>query len=269
MKKCFAKLMRCVIPAMLVFIAAGCGKDPAAGDGSLEKVLNDKQLIIGLDENYPPMGYVDENGEIVGFDIDVAQEVCNRLGISLVKKPIDWDEKEKELNSGAIDCIWSGMSVTPEREESMNLSQPYMKNELIFVVTSKSDAKSVSDLEGKTVGVQAGSTTQETIESSALYDKIKVNLNKDNIELFGELTNGTADAVLVDSVVAYFYISRSSEKFYVLPDSFREETLAIGFRKDDQTLRDRVQEIISEMKADGTLREISVKWFGSDITIVK
>ena len=250
----------------------GCGgpqTDAAQDDGSLEKILNAKQLVLGLDASFPPMGFTDEAGEIVGFDIDMAQEVCERLGVTLVKRPIDWDTKEEDLNTGAIDCIWNGLSVTPGRAESMNLSEPYMKNQQIFVVLGDSDAKGLRDLSGARVGVQSGSTAQEALEESSLYGSVEITALGDNLELMELLRAGSLDAVLLDSVVAYYYISASEESYFVLPDSLSEEKFAVGFRKGDQALRDRVQELISDMKADGTLGEISRKWFGSDITTVK
>ncbi|MCR5800567.1 MAG: amino acid ABC transporter substrate-binding protein [Lachnospiraceae bacterium] len=259
--------------ALILVMANGCGSDSSAKDTdqdeSLQKVLDSGQLVIGLDEEYPPMGFRDDSGEIVGFDIDVAKEVCNRLGIQLVTKPIDWSEKENELNSGNIDCIWNGMSVTPERAQAMNLSDPYMKNELIFVVSGNSNIESMTDLKGCRIGMQAGSTTLDALAETSLGTEITIVEGDNNIELYQMLNSGSLDAVLVDSIVSYWYISNSDETFYVLPESLREETFAVGFRKEDNALRDRVQELISEMKTDGTLRGISEKWFGSDITIVK
>ena len=269
------KRLRAGLTAVIVMLAAaGCGTGgkpplPPESDGSLQKILDAKQLILGLDASFPPMGFTDETGEIVGFDIDVAQEVCNRLGVELVKWPINWDTKEYALNNGTIDCIWNGMSVTPGRAAEMCLSEPYMRNELIFVVSGRSDAKGVRDLAGKRVGMQSGSTAQEALEASDLYKDVTVVTLDENITLLQCLKEGTLDAVLLDSVVAYYFISTSKESFFVLPDSLGEEDLAIGFRKDDRELRNRVQEIISGMKADGTLGEISKKWFGSDITIVR
>lgn len=272
-RSALAKLLAGVVTMALLLTAAGCGgganKNDAADDGSLQKVLDAKQLVLGLDASFPPMGFTDESGELVGFDIDVAQAVCDRLGIALVKRPIDWDAKEDDLNGGTIDCIWNGMSATPERAESMDLSEPYMKNELIFVVSGDSDAKGVRDLKGKTVGVQSGSTAQEMLEASELYGDISVAPLGDNLELLEQLKRGKVDAALLDSVVAYYFIFISDERYFVLPDSLGEEEYAIGFRKGDQALRDKVQEIIGDMKADGTLSDISTKWFGSDITIVK
>ncbi len=256
---------------LIATIFAGCHEqgDEPSGDGSLKEVMRKGQLVLGLDENFPPMGFTDKDGEIVGFDIDVARQVCSRLGVELVTKPIDWSEKERLLNDGTIDCIWNGMSVTPERAETMCLSEPYMKNEMIFMIPQESDARGTMDLPGKTIGVQEGSTAQEILEAADFYKDIEVVTFSDNIEMLGQLDEGNLDAALVDSVVAYYYTSISDEPYFVLPDSLSEEKIAIGFRKDDVELRNRVQQIISDMKADGMLAIISTKWFGGDITIIK
>jgi ABC-type amino acid transport substrate-binding protein len=271
-KAAFERLLFLIFSAAaVVLLAAGCGrKEPAVeADLSLQRVLAKQELVLGLDAGFPPMGFLDGTGEIVGFDVDVAQEVCDRLGVALVKRPINWDAKEAELNNGTIDCIWNGMSVTPGRAESMNLSEPYMKNELIIVVGGGSDTKGLRDLRGKRVGVQSGSTAQEVLEASDIYPEITLVPLEDNLVLLRQLKDGLVDAALVDSVVAYYFIFSSDDRYFVLPDSLGEEEYAIGFRKDAQTLRDRVQELISEMKGDGTLGDISTKWFGSDITTVK
>ena len=259
---------------MLLFNFSGCmgecaNKSEGEEDNSLEKVLKSGVLVLGLDEGYPPMGFRNDAGEICGFDIDVAEEVCRRMGICLVTKSINWDTKEEELDNGIIDCIWNGMSVTPEREKTMALSEPYMKNELIFVVPGDSEAKANHDLVGKTVGIQAGSSVEDVIANNSYCQDMKVSPYEENLTLLKELRQGHMDAALIDSIVAYYFIFSSDEKYYVLPNSLSEEECAIGFRKNDLALRDRVQEIIHEMKADGSLGKISTKWFGADITIVR
>ena len=271
--------------AALITACAGCGNNggttasttttaaktnaAAASDDSLQKVMDAKKLVLGLDASFPPMGFTNEANEIVGFDIDVAQEVCNRLGIELVKQPINWDNKEEDLNLGKIDCIWNGMSVNAARAEAMNLSEPYMNNEMIFVVPGNSDVKSMDDLKGKTVGVQTGSTAQEILEAAEIYKDITVTPLEDNVTLLNQMELGFSDAVFLDSVVAYYYITENNKDYYVLPDNLESEEYAIGFRKGDQALRDKVQETLSAMKADGALGKISEKWFGSDVTTVK
>lgn len=238
-------------------------------DNSLQKVLDEKKLVLGLDASFPPMGFTDESNEIIGFDIDVAQEVCDRLGVELIKQPINWDTKEEDLKVGKIDCIWNGMSINPARAEAMNLSDPYMKNEMIFVVPANSDIKSMDDLSGKTVGVQTGSTAQEILEAADLYKDITETPLEDNVTALNQMELGFSDAVFLDSVVANYFITSNNKDYVILDGNLESEEYAIGFRKEDQALRDEVQKTLSEMKADGKLGEISTKWFGSDVTTVK
>lgn len=240
-----------------------------AEDESLQKVLDKKQLVLGLDASFPPMGFTDESNEIIGFDIDVAQEVCNRMGVELVKQPINWDTKEQDLNVGRIDCIWNGMSINASRQEAMNLSDAYMKNEMIFVVPAKSEIKSMDDLSGKTVGVQSGSTAQEILEGWDKYTEITASPLEDNVEALRQMELGFSDAVFLDSVVANYFITSNNKDYEILPGNLESEEYAIGFRKNDQKLRDEVQSTLSAMKKDGKLGEISEKWFGSDVTTVE
>lgn len=247
--------------------AAAVTEEATGEDNSLQKVLDSGEFILGLDATFKPMGYTDENDEIVGFDIDCAEEVCARLGVKLVKQPIDWDTKEQDLDSGKIDCIWNGMSINASRQEVMNLSEPYMKNEMVFVVTAGSAIASQADLDGKTVAVQSGSTAQEILENAGL--NITENALATNVECLQQLELNLVDAVFMDSVVANYEIKESGKDYVLLSDGLEEEEYAIGFRKNDQALRDKVQQTLSEMKADGKLGEISEKWFGSDITTVQ
>lgn len=247
--------------------AAAVTEEATGEDNSLQKVLDSGEFILGLDATFKPMGYTNENDEIVGFDIDCAEEVCARLGVKLVKQPIDWDTKEQDLDSGKIDCIWNGMSINASRQEVMNLSEPYMKNEMVFVVTAGSAIASQADLDGKTVAVQSGSTAQEILENAGL--NITENALATNVECLQQLELNLVDAVFMDSVVANYEIKESGKDYVLLSDGLEEEEYAIGFRKNDQALRDKVQQTLSEMKADGKLGEISEKWFGSDITTVQ
>ena len=269
-KSTLKKLLAGLLAALFVFALAGCGGESGTGqDESLQKVLDAGKLVLGLDDSFPPMGFRDENGEIVGFDIDVAREVCARLGVELVTQTIDWDEKEDDLNEGRIDCIWNGFSVTPARAEAMALSEPYMKNELIFLVPGDSEIMSIGNLKGKRIGFQSGSTAEDVFKESEYYSETTPVSYDTVLDLFEKLDQGEVDVAFVDSVAAYYYILSKDVQYFILPDSLDEEEYAVGFRKGDIKLRDRVQEIMTEMKADGTLGTISKKWFGSDITTVK
>lgn len=280
MKKTFlSRIAVAAMAAAMMVVSAGCGQTEkkessgasvAAGeDNSLQKVKDSGKFILGLDATFKPMGYTDNNDEIVGFDIDIAEEVCKRMGVELVKESINWETKEQDLNAGRIDCIWNGMSVSPSRAEEMNLTEPYMKNSMIFVVPADSKAATMDDLKDKSIGVQNGSTAQGILEDSAIGGTIKEQAMATNIEALQQMELGIVDAVFLDSVVANYEITSAGKNYKILPDGLEEEEYAIGFRKNDQKLRDEVQKTLSEMKADGTLGKISTDWFGSDITTVK
>ena len=236
-------------------------------DDSLQKVLDNGKLVLGLDATFKPMGYTDENDKVVGFDIDVAKEVCSRMGVELETYGVNWDTKEVDLDTGTIDCIWNGLSVSEERQQVMLMSDPYMKNKMVFVVNSDSDIDSLDDLNGKTVSVQNGSTAQKTLLASDVAAGITVSELATNVEALNQLELGMCDAAFLDSVVADYEIN-SGRAFKILDEGLYEEDYAIGFRLGDQALCDRVNEILKEMKDDGTLGEISTKWFGSDVTTI-
>ena len=276
-KSVFTRFLAAAAALSMLAVSAGCGgKDSSSESGSsskednsLQEVIDSGKFVLGLDATFKPMGYTDENDEIVGFDIDVAEEVCERMGVDLVKQPINWDTKEEDLDAGRIDCIWNGMSVNPSRAEAMNLSDPYMKNAMVFVVPADSKAESMDDLANAAVGVQNGSTAQTILEGSEIGSSCSIQAMATNIEALQQMEFGLVDAVFLDSVVAEYEITSSGKDYVILPDGLEEEEYAIGFRKNDQKLRDEVQKILGEMKADGTLGEISTEWFGSDVTTVK
>lgn len=265
------RMLTAVMAAGMLLCGAGCSGGSSADNGtdnSLQKVKDSGKLVLGLDATFKPMGYTNEKDEIVGFDIDVAEEVCKRLGVELVKQPINWDTKEEDLDGGRIDCIWNGMSVNPERAERMNLSEPYMQNKMVFVVPADSAAQSMSDLADKAIGVQNGSTAQTILKDSSIGGTIKESALATNIEAMQQMDLGLVDAVFLDVIVAEYEITMGGKDYRVLSDGLAEEEYAIGFRKNDNALRNEVQKILGEMKADGTLAQISTAWFGKDITTV-
>ena len=240
-------------------------------DSSLADIQANGKLVLGLDDSFPPMGFEDENGEIVGFDIDLAKEVCKRLGVELVTQPIDWNSKEVELDSKNIDCIWNGLSITPEREEALSLSQPYMNNSQAIVVRSDSDIETKADLEGKVVGIQAGSSAMDAVDAEPeVRDTFGELVDmKDNVLALSELKNGTVDAVVADSVLIQYYTSQDVDSYKILDDNFGTEQYAIAFRKSDMALTEAVNGILDEMIEDGTFAEISNTWFGRDVSIAE
>jgi ABC-type amino acid transport substrate-binding protein len=186
-----------------------------SNDDSLNKIKQKGKLVLGLDSSFPPMGYEDNKGNIIGYDIDLAKEVCKRMGVELVLQPIDWNQKENELNDGNIDCIWNGMTINDERKAAMNMSEPYMNNRQVVVTLKNSGIKKLSDLEGKSVVLQAGSTAVKALDSRAdIKSKIKDGKAvevKDNVYAMYELQKGKSDAVVMDEIVARYYIAHMNE----------------------------------------------------------
>lgn len=254
---------------VLSFVFAG-GSREAKADNSLDDVLKKGVFVLGLDDSFPPMGYRDDSGEIVGFDIDVAKEVCNRLGVKLKCQPIDWDAKEQELATKQIDCIWNGFTVTEERRKAMTFSDAYVNNAQVIVVKASSSYKDPMDLKGKLVGVQAGSSAAEAVEDTPEFAKaIKGTVEfADNLTALMDLEIGGCEAVVMDLLVANFAISESGKDFRILAEGLTPEQYAIGFRLGEVKLAQAVNEKMLEMAKDGTLAKISQKWFGADITII-
>lgn len=265
MKKLLAILLMAVMAGTVL---AGCGGSNAKqSSGSASGSV--KKIIVGLDDNYPPMGFKDEKNEIVGFDVDLAKEASKRLGREVEFKAIDWSSKEAELKSGRVDVLWNGLDITEKRKENMLFSAPYMDNrQIVFVKKGTTGIASEKDLAGKTVGTQSGGTAEEYIDGNADFKNSMKEVKKysDYISAFMDLENGRLDAIVADEITGRYYMSKHPEKIdavevVVGPVS----TFGIGFRKDDQALRDEVQKVLDEMKKDGTMAKISEKWFAKDI----
>lgn len=245
--------------------------DTNGADTSLEDIKAKGKLILGLDDAFPPMGFQNDDKEIVGFDIDVAREVCKRMGVELVLQPISWDAKELELSTKNIDCIWNGMSYNTERDQTMTLSATYMKNKQVAVVLADSNINSLADLAGKKVVIQNGSTASDAMDANpdftnSLKELVKV---EDNVQALLDLKTSGSDAVVMDEVVARYYTEKEAGTYKVLDESLADEDYVIGFRKGDESLCAEVEKQIKEMAADGTLAKISETWFGTDLTTIK
>ena len=226
-------------------------------------------LIVGFDQDFPPMGFVGDNGEYTGFDLDPAKEVASRLGLEYKAQPIAWDSKDMELESGNIDCIWNGFTITG-REDDYTWTTPYMANKQVFVVANDSDIKSQADLAGKVVEVQADSSAEAALkENQDLANTFgQLLTTPDYNTAFMDLEQGAVDAVAMDVIVAGYQIKQRNADFKILDDSLSEEEYGIGFKKGNTELRDKVQGALEEMAADGTLAKISDEWFGEDVTTI-
>ena len=239
----------------------------SASSSSTETGVEDGKFTVGFDAEYPPYGYKDENGEYTGFDLELAQAVCDKEGWELEKKPINWDSKDLELNSGSIDCIWNGFTMNG-REDDYTFSIPYVDNSQVIVVSEQSGIESLSDLAGKTVGVQAASAALDVLQGDQkeLSDTFaSLNEFSDYNTAFNELKAGALDALAIDIGVANYQIESRGDGYVVLDEKLNSEKYAVGFKKGNQTLADIVSNDIMELNEDGTVAKLAEKYGISDM----
>lgn len=232
---------------------------------------DEKTFTVGFDAEFPPYGYMNDAGEYVGFDLDLAQEVCNRKGWTLVKQPIDWDAKDMELSSGSIDCIWNGFTMNG-REDQYTFSVPYVDNSQVYVVKESSDIKSEADMAGKIVGVQADSSALAALEDA---EEGKADLAATFGELvqfadyntgFMNLESGAIDVLALDIGVAKYQIASRNGGFVILDEQLSSEQYGIGFLKGNDALKDEVEAVLMEMVNDGTFMKIAENYSDFGLT---
>ena len=248
--------------AMMMLVA--CTQAPVEGDLSLKTIEDNGKMIVGFTE-YPPMGFK-ENGEITGFDIDIAKEVAERLGVEAEFVYIDWDAKVLELNGKNIDMIWNGLTITADREKEILFSKPYFDNRIVIISLNGSGIDQIADLSDMKVGVELQSSGQAAVDGNDVFASIDELVNYTTItEAILDLKAGGIDAIVADEIFARYAVSKEADQYQVASEVFNSENYGIGFRLEDVALRDKVDAIIDEMAADGTAAEISMKWFGEDL----
>lgn len=260
-KKMFASIVAIVVAFVTVTGFVSCSKNKPAEKNT---------FVLGLDDSFPPLGFRDENNNIVGYDIDLAAEVAKRMNKELVCQPIDWAAKEQELNTKKIDCIWNGFTMTQERQAAMAFTKAYLDNAQVVVVRADSGIKNLAGLAGKVIGVQSGSSAEDAInENLEFKNSLKSIVEfKENITALNDLEIKNVDGVVMDQVVANYSITQTGRPYVVLAEGLANEEYGIAFRKDDTALRDRVQTILEEMEKDGTVATISNKWFGTNLSVI-
>ncbi len=267
-------------PALLAafaftFVLSACNDAPAptpsapnaAPAAAVAPPVVATKIVVGLDDNFPPMGFRDEQGQLVGFDIDMAKEAAKRMGGEVEFKAIDWNAKEAELGSGRIDLLWNGLTITEERKKNINFTAPYMENHQIVVVQSGSPVKTKADMAGKVIGIQDGSSAVDAVEKEAAVAASFKELKKygDNVTALLDLNMGRVDAVVLDEVVGRYYTAKRPGEYEVLEENFGTEEYGVGLRKDDAELLAKLNQALDAMKSDGTSAKIATEWFGKDI----
>lgn len=265
MKNLIKRFLTLSLAGLLTIGMVGCGGKTS------QSTLDKKTWIVGLDDSFAPMGFKDENGEIVGFDVDLAKAVAAKLGKEVTFQAINWDMKETELESGNIDFIWNGYTITDERKEKVSFSNPYLKNKQVIVTLANSAVNTKADLAGKKVGAQSESSAVSAMEKEeAVYksfDGGKAVTFEDNNQALMDLEAGRLDAVVADEILLRYYITlKGADKYKILDENFGEEEYGVGMKKDDTKMVEAFNKAYGELKADGTLKKISEEWFSEDIT---
>lgn len=258
--------------ALAVVMAAAMAASMLTGVVSVYADAESKTLTVGFDAEYPPYGYKDDNGEYVGFDLELAQAVCDNLGWELVKKPVNWDSKDMELNSGSIDCIWNGFTING-REDDYTWSDPYVNNEQVIVAAADSGIEKLEDLAGKNVVVQAASAAVDALNSDDNKDLTasfaSLTENPDYNTAFMNLDSGAADAIAVDIGVAKYQLAqRGEDKYVILDEKLRSEQYGIGFKKGNEELRDIVWDEVLKLYESGEVEELAEKYDIADMLCI-
>ena len=271
MKKFAAMLLTGVMAISLAACGGSSGAststDNAAAEPAAEETAaatDDSEFVVGFDAEYPPYGYLDEaTGDYTGFDLELAEELCKRRGWTLKKQPINWDNKDAEIDSGTIDCIWNGMTYTG-REAAYTWSKPYVNNSIVIAVLADSDIQTTADLAGKVVIVQSDSSAETALKSEELAalagSFADLQRNPSYNTCFTDMKSGAVDAVAVDIGVARYQMRNNPDAFRILEEPISTEQYAIAFKLGNEALRDQVQETYDEMLADGTVMKIAEKY---------
>ncbi len=275
------KIVAAILLAGMALSMAACGNEKADDkkadasvktDGTEDAAENETAagdtFTVGFDQDFPPFGYVGDDGEFTGFDIEMATECAKRMGKEVVLQPIDWDAKDMELESGTIDCIWNGFTVNG-REDQYTWSDSYMDNTQVVITKKDSGITTLADLAGKIVEVQKESSAQSALEDedhtellASFGDFLQV---AEYNTAFMDLESGAVDAIAIDIGVANFQLEGKEDDYLILEETISSEQYAVGFLKGNETLRDEVQSTLMEMVEDGTFAEISDKYFGYDV----
>ncbi len=268
------------VSIILVFVlimsifAVGCGsaeEEASAGDAdtSLADLQDRGTMVVGIDDQFPPMGFVGEDGELTGFDVELSKLVAEKLGVEAVIQPIDWSAKEMELNSGNIDVIWNGYTITAARIEQVEFTKPYLNNEQVLVVANDSEYQTKADLAGKIVGAQVESAGLDALKSDAELSESVASIPEYDDYLMALLDLGSSrlDAVAIDKILIGYTMSQEPGKYRVLDESLADEYYGIGCAKGAVSLREAIDKALDELYADGSIEELSNKWFGENIVI--
>ena len=251
-----------LVGILFLFSLCSCSnKQPSQGNNS-----ETSNYVIGLDDTFAPMGFRDSSGELVGFDIDLAKVIARRKNFTVTFQSIDWTMKENELNAKNIDMIWNGYSISEERKQKVAFSTPYVEDKQLVITMKDSPITTIEDLKGKVISLQAESTAIDAVNQNPTISTslAKIVEYPSNNEVFQDLQTGRCDAIVVDEILARYYMKQNaSQEFRILEEALATEYMAVGIRKEDTELLQAINDGLEELKADGTYDDIRQRWFSN------
>ena len=267
MKRIFTLLF--MLTAALILVACGTSDDKTnSNEDATDKdsaSSSKEKIVIGIDDKFAPMGFRDKNNDIVGFDIDYARAAAEHMGVEAEFQPITWNTKEVELLSGRIDLIWNGYTITDERKKKVLFTKPYLENAQVIVTLKDSTIEKLSDLKGVDVALQAQSSALDAFNANPIHKEVKsINELADNVLALTDLKTGRVKAVVIDLVVAEYYMAQEKDTFKVVEETLAPEQYGVGVKPGNEALLEKLQAALDQMNEDGTAAEISTKWFGED-----
>lgn len=268
-------LLVLVLVLIMSIFAVGCGGGAAEeeatpdADASLTDLQAKGTMIVGIDDQFPPMGFVGEDGEITGFDVELSKLVAEKLGVEAEIQPIDWSAKEMELNSGNIDVIWNGYTITAERIEQVEFTKPYLNNEQVLVVANDSTYNAKADLEGKIVGAQVESAGLAALNADTEFAGTLTEVPEydDYMMALLDLGSSRLDGIAIDKIYIGYTMAQEPGKYRMLDESLSDEYYGIGCAKGAVALREAIDKALDELYEDGSIEALSTKWFGENIVI--
>ncbi|WP_206459011.1 amino acid ABC transporter substrate-binding protein [Anaerovorax sp. IOR16] len=262
-----------VLVLIIGVFATGCGTkgetdEVTVDDTSLTDIQAKGTLVVGCDDEFPPMGFRDENGEVTGFDIELAKLVAEKLGVEAVVQPIDWKTKEMSLESKKIDVIWNGYTIDKERNGKVEYTKPYLNNQQVIVVKADSEINAKADLADKVVGAQANSSGLKAIKSDEAFKDSLAELKEYDTYPQALLDlEGRIDAVVIDKILIGYVMAQEPDTYRILDETMGDEFYGIGCRKGGVALRVAIDDALDELMEDGSIEALSTEWFGSNIVI--
>lgn len=264
------KILGMVVAGASLLTLAACS---SGNNQNAESAVDKKEVVIGLDNTFVPMGFQDDAGDLVGFDVDLANAVFEGTGTKVKFQPIDWSMKEAELKNGTIDMIWNGYTKTSEREKKVLFTETYMKNTQVLVTSKKSKITSFEKMKDKKLGAQEGSSGYDAFNNQPKILKDNVADNDATLyasfnEAFIDLESGRIDGLLIDQVYADYYLNQTNKiaDYTITVSPYKTEDFAVGVRKDDEALAEKINDGLKKAKDSGKFKEISEKWFGEDVS---